>query len=515
MLQCISFIGLGVMVGLAWLMSSARRQISWRLVATGILLQLIVAGVLFNSQSWTFPRRVQLGGLTDLANLVAAGEVTAQAADAYVSERAGGMWRGRSLDQLLTDLSPVETAQLERQMSGYPLRVPRFPNGVLFYGVEQFFRQIKVYVDEGARFVFNLHAAPGDRHDPLLLLKSFAFGVLPTVIFFSALMSVLYYAGVMRWVVDAMAWLMRRVMGTSGAESLAAAANVLIGQTEAPLVIKPYIAGMTRSELNALMVGGFATISGSLMAIFVARGVSAGHLLAASIISAPASLVIAKILQPETEQPTTVRGGAAEQFEQSAVNVIDAAAQGATDGMKLAINVTAMLIAFLALLKFFDSLLWLGGEGVERLINLFLAAPHEIHCHWTLNGLLGYLFYPLAWVMGIEARDCRVSAQLLGTKMVANEFVAYMELGDYLDQMRTLGAAAPVQLSERTQTVLTYALCGFSNFASIGIQIGGIGALAPERRGDLAQLGLRAMLGGTLACCMTACVAGFFDGILH
>ena len=514
MLQCISLIGLLVMIGLAWLMSSARRHIPWRLVATGMLLQLVIAAILFNSQSWRFPKTYHPQDFATLVQLVSEGSIPETSAEAYLAELPAWIPEQGTLAERQVQLTPAQAAELGIQMSSHPLVVPRFPRGILFYLVEQFFGQIKTYVDEGARFIFAIHPSPGDTHDPLLLLKSFAFGVLPTVIFFSALMSVLYYVGLMRGVVAAMAWVMRRVMGTSGAESLAAAANVLIGQTEAPLVIKPYLVGLTRSELNSVMVGGFATISGSLMAVFVARGISGGHLLTASIVSAPAALVIAKILQPETEQPATL-GRVQQRVESNAVNVIDAAAQGATDGMRLAINVTAMLIAFLALLKLFDSLLWAGGEGAQSFVNLWLTAEAQVDWHWTLNGLLAYLFFPLAWVMGIEVSDCRIAGQLLGTKMVANEFVAYLELGDYLEQMRIAGSAAEVQLSQRTQVLLTYALCGFSNFASIGIQIGGIGALAPERRGELAQLGLRAMLGGTLACCMTACVAGVFQGILH
>ena len=449
LLNFISLAGLPVFVGLCWLMSSHRRKINWRLVATGIALQLVVAAILFNSQSWTFP------------------------------------------DSDGTD---------------------RFPRGILFYGVEQFFGAIQKYVAAGSEFVFRTPVGEGDVHHPLILLKSFAFGVLPTVIFFASLMSVLYYVGIMKWVVQAMAWVMQRVMGTSGAESLSAAANVLVGQTEAPLVIRPYVALMTKSELNALMIGGFATISGSLMAIFVSRGISAGHLLTASIISAPAALVVAKLLLPETEQPLTM-GTVSTKFESDAVNVIDAAAQGASEGMRLAINVTAMLIAFLAIIALLDSILYGLGEIAERIVNSIRGREFAFDFQWSMNGLFGLLFYPLAWIMGIESGDCRISGQLLGTKMVANEFVAYMDLANVVDTMKQNNPSA-ASLTERSQLILTYALCGFSNFASIGIQIGGIGALAPERRGELAQLGLRAMFGGMIACCMTACVAGFLYGIL-
>ena len=281
-----------------------------------------------------------------------------------------------------------------------------------------------------------------------------------------------------------------KTLGVSGAESLAAAANVLVGHTEAPLVVKPYVASMTRSELNALMVGGFATISGSLMAIFANIGVSAGHLLTASIISAPAALVLAKILQPETEEPQSVESTEAK-MEQNASNLIEAAANGASEGMKLAINIAAMLIAFLALIMFIDILL----QGVGGLVGLDL----------SLQRIFGIAFYPLAWIMGIESKDCLVAGDLLGQKMVINEFVAYLNM---------LGPDAS-DLSDRTRIILTYALCGFSNFGAIGIQLGGIGPLAPSRKGDIAQLGLRAMFGGMLACCMTACIAGAMYGILR
>ena len=297
-----------------------------------------------------------------------------------------------------------------------------------------------------------------------------------------------YYLGVMQKMIRVMAWIMQKTLGTSPSESLAAAANVLVGHTEAPLVVKPYVSKMTRSELNALMVGGFSTISGSLMAVFAGMGVSAGHLLTASLISAPAALVLAKIMQPETETPVALEESE-KQLENSATNVIEAAANGASEGMKLAINIAAMLIAFLGLIMFVD--LFLGTIG-----NWF---GFEL----SLSRIFGTLFYPLAWIMGIEQADCLVAGDLLGKKMVVNEFFAYIEL---------TGADG---ISERTRTILTYALCGFSNFGAIGIQLGGIGPLAPERKGDLAQLGFRAMLGGMLAACMTACIAGMMFGILQ
>ncbi|MCA9175907.1 MAG: hypothetical protein KDB14_15585 [Planctomycetales bacterium] len=359
--------------------------------------------------------------------------------------------------------------------------------------VDHFFARMQSWISHGAGFLFDVNGWRDDATPPANSLAStFAFGVLPTVIFFSSLMSVLYYLGIMQRVVAAMAKVMQQVMGVSGAESLSAAANVFVGHTEAPLVIKPYIASMTRSELNAVMVGGFATISGGLMAAFVGMGINAGHLMTASVISAPAALVIAKILQPETGAPETM-GSVRLKAERQGVNVIEAAAIGATEGLKLALNVGAMLIAFLAMIAMIDYLLgvaggWLQFTGERR---------------WTLAGGLGYLFAPLAWSMGIDWADCRGAGELLGIKMVANEFVAYSQLGEAIEGTR---------FSERTVTILTYALSGFSNFGAIGIQIGGIGGLAPNRQSDLAQLGLRAMLGGALACCMTACIAGALIG---
>ena len=446
-LNFISFCGLFVMLGLAWCMSSHKRRVNWRLVGMGLLLQLLLGVVLFNSQTWTF----------------------------------GG----------------------------------RFENGVLFYGFDSFFGMIKNWADEGGKFVFGENGPENVYYasNPLYLLKTFAFGVLPTVIFFAALMSVLYHIGIMEPIVRTMAWVMQKILGTSGSESLAAAANVFVGHTEAPLVVKPYIPGMTRSELNAMMVGGFATITGGLMAIFVDLGVSAGHLVTASIISAPAALIVAKVLQPETEESKTM-GSVKTKFEKQATNVIEAAANGASDGMKLAINITAMLIAFLALIAMLDAILYGCGELVESIFFSSSDPKTAVDLNWSLKLFFGYIFWPFAWMVGIEAKDCLASGQMLGTKMVVNEFVAYVDLSNFANGKVLDSQQEVVSLSERTQVILTYALCGFSNFGAIGIQLGGIGPLAPSRKSDLAQLGFRAMLGGMLACCMTACIAGLMYGIL-
>ena len=358
------------------------------------------------------------------------------------------------------------------------------PGQVLFGYIGAFFTALLNYVDAGSSFVFG--EAFGEHF--------FAFKVLPTIIFFSALMGVLYHLGLVQYAVAAFAWVMQRTLRTSGAESLAAAANIFVGQTEAPLVVRPYVASMTRSELMALMVGGFATIAGGVLAAFVGLGIDAGHLVAASVISAPAALLVAKIMQPEVEAPKTL-GKISVEIERTATNVVEAAANSTLDGLRLALNVAAMLIAALGLIALVDGALGLLGQGVGYILGME-------GLEWSLSAALGYLFAPFAWLMGIEAKDCLLAGELLGKKMVANEFVSYVQLSQWIQP------GSGVELSQRSVVILTYALCGFANFSSIGIQIGGIGGIAPERRRDLARLGFRAMLGGSLACFMTACVAG-------
>ncbi len=469
------------MISLAVLMSSDRRHIRWRLVVMGLCLQFALAAIFFNSQRWTFPRVIDSSDA-----LVAAIE------DGFVND---SRLKASPLNDRFESVGELRQALDDGEIGGSgfdPVEFPRYPNGIVFYAVESCFGAIQQSVDAGTEFLFLANpdgVDPANTTHPRAILTTFAFGVLPTVIFFAALMSVLYYLGVMQWVIRGMAWVMQKTLGVSGAEALAAAANVLVGHTEAPLVVKPYVATMTRSELNALMVGGFATISGSLMAIFATIGVSAGHLLTASIISAPAALVLAKILQPETETPVPVESVEA-RMEVGASNVIEAAANGASEGMKLAINIAAMLIAFLALIMFIDILL----QAMGGLVGAEL----------SLQRIFGVVMWPLAWVMGIETSDCVIAGDLLGRKMVINEFVAYLGLID----------SSSDPLSDRSRVILTYALCGFSNFGAIAIQLGGIGPLAPKRKSDIAQLGLRAMFGGMLACCMTGCIAGVLHGVL-
>jgi CNT family concentrative nucleoside transporter len=305
----------------------------------------------------------------------------------------------------------------------------------------------------------------------------FAFQVLPTIIFIAALFAILYYFGVMQLVVQVFAIVMRRVMRASGAESLNVAASIFMGQTEAPLTIRPYLPRMTESELMTVMTSGMAHISGGIMAAYILFGIEAQHLLTAVIMTAPGTLMMAKIFVPETEVPETM-GRVKLAIERTDVNVIDAAGRGTGEGLALALNVGAMLISFLALIALVNALLGLVGLSLQQ--------------------IFGWVFAPIAWAMGVPRQDAPTIGTLLGTRMALNEFVAYSQLG-----------ALKASLDPRSFTIATFALCGFANFSSIGIQIGGIGALAPSRRHDLARLGLRAMLAGTLANFITATIAGF------
>lgn len=329
-----------------------------------------------------------------------------------------------------------------------------------------------------------------------------AINVLPTLIFFSALMTMLYHVGLMQRLVSGFAWIMQRTMRTSGSETLATAANTFVGQTEAPLMVAPFIKGMTMSELTAVMTGGFATVAGGVLAAYVGlldKVVPniAGHLIAASVMSAPAALVIAKVMWPETEESETA-GDAQVQVDKPDVNLIDAAARGATDGMKLALNVGAMLIAFIALIALVNALIGLPFDLYNQWMGLEGAAAVE---PWTMQRILGWIFWPFAFLIGVPVAECSIIGTLLGEKLVLTEFIAYLHLYESLSE----GAA---QLSPRTIVIASYALCGFANFGSIGIQLGGIGGIAPDRRHDLARLGVRAMFGGMLASLMTAAVAG-------
>lgn len=424
----VSLFGIVVFIGIAWLLSSGKRRFPWRVVIGGLMLQFGFAALI-----------------------------------------------------LLTS-----------------------PGRAFFDGVDGVFNKLMDCVDAGSIFVFG----------PNFQENYFAFRVLPSIIFFSALMQLLYHMGIMQLVVRGLGWVVQRTLGTTGPESLAAAANIFVGQTEAPLVVRPYVNSMTRSELMAIMVPGFGSTAGGVLIAFKGMGIDAGHLLTASVLSAPASLLIAKIMVPETQKskaPGVVgdedRKGEADlqqplvttemsdrvelDMGEPAGNALEAIAVGTIEGLKLTLNVAAMLIAFLGLIALTDGLVgWVGSWlGME----------------WSLSAMLSWVFSPLAWLMGIPWEDSGKAGQLLGMKMVANEFVAYSQFSEWIKP------GSGVELDPRTQIILTYALCGFANFSSIGIQIGGIGGMAPERRGELAQLGLRAMIGGTLANFMTACVAGILS----
>ena len=337
------------------------------------------------------------------------------------------------------------------------------------------------YAYARSHFVFKDLANPGSP------LGYFAFGVLPTVIFIAAFFAVLYHFGIMQIIIRVFAWVMTRVMGASGAESLNVAASIFMGQTEAPLTIRPFLPDLTRSELMTVMTSGMAHVSGGIMAAYIAFGIDPKHLLSAVIMTAPGTLLMAKMLVPETEQAKTagkVVMSAEEEKTEKEENLLGAISRGTTDGLYLALNIAAMLISFLALIALTNGIM----GGIHNHIRYF---PH------SLEQVFGYIFWPIAWVIGIPAHDCAAVGNLLGIRMVLNELVAFSQLGDQ-----------KALLDARTVTIATFALCGFANLSSIGIQIGGIGALAPNKRGQLARLGFRAMIAGTMANLMSASIAG-------
>jgi CNT family concentrative nucleoside transporter len=402
----------------------------------------------------------------------------------------------------------------------FALFILKTPVGeAIFSGVNDVVLALLGFTVEGARFIFGdlvwntvpVGVGTPGTNAPITATPGavaqtgafFAFNVLPTIIFFSSLMTLLYYFGVMQAVVKGFAWVMMRTMRTSGAETLSAAGTIFLGQTEAPLLIKPFIKDMTMSELMTVMTGGFATVAGGVMAAYVGMLVFyfpdiAGHLLAASVMSAPAAIVFAKLMVPETAVPET-QGSLRTHVETPDANAIDAAARGAGEGLMLALNVGAMLLAFIALIRLLDALLGYVADLTHvtaMLQNIGLLASGQA---LDLESILGWLLAPLAWLMGVPWKDATTVGGLLGIKTVVNEFVAYLQLSDLLS-----GGS----LSPRSVIIATYALCGFANFSSIAIQIGGIGGIAPTRRSDLARIGLRAMIAGTLAAFMTAAIAG-------
>jgi CNT family concentrative nucleoside transporter len=363
---------------------------------------------------------------------------------------------------------------------GFAVLVLKTDVGKLFQAASVGVTAMLGYAEYGSAFVFGdtLGRSSGS------LGTVFAFQVLPIIIFIASFFSILYYLGIMQWIVKAFAIGMQKVMGASGAESLNVAASIFMGQTEAPLTIRPFIAGLTESELFTIMVSGMAHVSGAVMAAYVKFAhVEIQHLLTAVIMTAPATIMLAKIFQPEVEIPVTA-GKVEVKLENQSVNIIDAAAQGAGDGLQLCLNIGAMLIAFLALIALADGIFaWLHG-----MIGWIPSSMEQ---------LFGYIFAPVAWLLGVSWNDCASIGRLLGERLVTNEFIAFIDLGKIKNQ-----------LDPHSFTIATYALCGFANFSSIAIQVGGIGALAPSRKSDLARLGMRAVAAGTMANFMSACIAG-------
>ncbi len=419
----VSLLGVFVLMGLGLVFSNGRRRVRWRIVGWGLALQFAFALLLLRTP-----------------------------------------WGGAIFEGARIGITRV---------LGFTDAGAAFLFGNLFRSNAEVVQFLQPGPEGG--FVQVTNSATGELV-PLGII--FAIHVLPTVIFFSSLMAVLYHLGIMQRVIAGVSWVMRRTMQTSGAETLSAAANIFVGQTEAPLVIRPYVKTMTNSELMAVMTAGFATVAGGVMAAYVRLGIDAGHLLAASVMSAPAALVMAKIMYPETQKSLTADGAKLD-IPREYSGVIDAAAGGAGIGLKLAANIGAMLLAFVALVAMVDAGLGLVGLSLQQ--------------------IFGWVFAPIAWTMGVPWSEAATFGNLLGTKITVNEFLGYIQL----ERAITDGTLSP-----RSIVIATYALCGFANFSSIAIQIGGIGSLAPERRGDVARLGMRAMFAGAFASWMTAAIAG-------
>jgi CNT family concentrative nucleoside transporter len=553
-MRLVSVLGLVALLGVAWALSYHRRSVRLRTVSWGIGLQLLFAVIILRRDAWSWVGMVVLAGLVGTYVIVRA--TTGRHSTAAVSGVLGVAavvgsavvaWAGPAIPVLFL-AAVVAMLVVGRWESGSRVRpylavlvvalLAAWPISRGLYGEDVFAvfsEKVASFLslsDYGARFLF------GNLADPEYFFPGassmwpgfgfqFAFKVLPTIVFFGGFMGVLYHLGVMQKVIEAMARFMRWTVGTSGAETLSCSANIFVGQTEAPLLIKPFLNGMTSSELLTVMVGGFATIAGGVLAGYIAMGVPAGHLIAASVMSAPAALVMGKIIFPELQHSATA-GDTRLPDVSVGGNVVEAATNGITDGLKLAVNVGAMLLGFIALIAVVDVLLnwvdgivdgrvlvWLdsvSGGLVSRLEPAVgtrvtygaggmspAVAEYVGFFPGSLQTLFGTVLRPLAFLMGVPWEDAGRVGNLLGIKLSLNEFVAYGTLGDYL---------ARNALGDRATIIATYALCGFANFSSIGIQIGGIAALAPERRSELAKLGLRAMFGGALASWMTATIAG-------
>jgi CNT family concentrative nucleoside transporter len=536
----VSILGLITLLGLAWALSLDRRDVRFRSILWGIGLQFLFALIILREDVWSFAGMGVLS-LLIVAFLMRAQETRKTSWGAMLATIAVGVGASAALHSRPLALTWVCLGILAFLLLNgrFQLRpaMQRFAGalfvlvgvGVLvsrdFHG-ERLFEALGSKVadflnlsDYGARFLFgNLanpdHFFPGEGSLWPGFGFLFAFKVLPTIVFFGGFMAVLYYLGVMQKVIEAMARFMRWTIGTSGAETLSCTANIFVGQTEAPLLIKPFLDKMTGSELLTIMVGGFATIAGGVLAAFIAMGVPAEHLIAASVMSAPAALVIGKIIFPEKEHSATAGDVKLPDIKVGG-NVIEAASNGITDGLKLAVNVGAMLLGFIALIAVVDVLLnWADSLIDGRLLHGVVVtyssggmSPVTSEFAGIFPGSLqtffGTILRPLAWLMGVPWRDAASVGSLLGIKLSLNELVAYGQLGAYINQEA---------LSERAIVISTYALCGFANFSSIGIQIGGISAIAPQRKSDLAKIGLRAMFGGALASWTTAAIAGMLIG---
>lgn len=537
-MQLVSVLGLVVILGLAWALSYHRREVRLRPVAWGISLQVVFAVIVLRKDALSFAGMVLLACLLvayllrrwpnaeplpwPRVAIVGLGAAALAVAAAYLMKPSLAWACALALLLLVANARLRMAPWLQPFLAvlvvafGVAALVAHGWNGQRIFAA--FSEKVSAFLslsDYGARFLF------GNLADPSHYFTSegsawpgfgfqFAFKVLPTIIFFGGFMGVLYYLGIMQRAIEALARFMRWTIGTSGSETLSCSANIFVGQTEAPLLIKPFLEGLTRSELLTIMVGGFATIAGGVLAGYIAMGIPAAHLIAASVMGAPAALVMGKIIFPEREHSQTAGDVKVPDIPVGS-NAIEAATNGISDGFKLALNVGAMLIGFIALIAVVDVLLnWgdalidgrlLGGVHVMYGSAGLSPAGGEYQGIFpgSLRTLFGTLLRPLAFVMGVPWADAGSVGNLLGIKLSLNEFVAYGELSTYIQD----GAIGP-----RAQIIATYALCGFANFSSVGIQIGGISAIAPSRKADLAKVGLKAMLGGALATCMNATIAG-------
>ena len=537
-MRFIGILGVLALLGLAWAMSYHRREVRMRIVVWGLGLQFLFALIILKDNMWSFMGMALLGALVAVY-LLSRDDVSPQRRPAAVAALLAGAVAVGVVLGLASPAAPGVAAlalvllllvnsrlrfapRLQAPVSA--LLVVLIVTWLIAEGIygqavfAAFADKVAAFLglsDYGARFLF------GNLADPQFFFPGgaatwpgfgfqFAFKVLPTIIFFGGFMAVLYYFGIMQVVIVSLARFMGWTVGTSGAETFSCTANIFVGQTEAPLLIKPFLDEMTRSELLTIMVGGFATIAGGVLAGYIAMGIPAGHLIAASVMSAPAALLVGKIIFPELEHSSTAGDLELPEIEVGG-NVIEAAANGIGDGLKLAVNVGAMLIGFIALiavldvgLNWIDSLVdgallggaWVsyGSGGMSPVVGEYAGLFPG-----SLQTLFGTLLRPLAWVMGVPWADAGRVGNLLGIKLSLNEFVAYGVLGSYIHESA---------LSAKAIIISTYALCGFANFSSIGIQIGGIAAVAPRRRAALAALGLKAMFGGAIASWLTATIAG-------